>query len=44
MSLGQAYSSTAIAAIDNASAILKQIHQLAVLAQTEVTATQIMRL
>ena len=31
MSLGQAYSSTAIAAIDNASAILKQIHQLAVL-------------
>ena len=28
MSLGQAYSSTAIAAIDNASAILKQIHQL----------------
>ena len=31
MTLGQAYTSTAIAAIDNASAILKQIHSLAVL-------------
>ena len=31
MSLGQAYLSTAIATIDNASAILKQIHELAVL-------------
>ena len=31
MSLGQAYLSTAISTIDNASAILKQIHELAVL-------------
>ena len=44
MSLGQAYLSTAISTIDNASAILKQIHELLSWVQTEVIARQIMPL